>query len=315
MTERMRLVYFGSGAFGMPTLARLVGSQDVALVVTQPDRRAGRGRHLTPTPVAEYASEHGIETLKPDDVNAAEVVERIRAIAADAFVVIAFGQKLGVSLLDGVFAINLHGSLLPRYRGAAPINWAMIGGETETGVSVITLAQRMDAGEILATRSTAIDPLETAGELHDRLALLGPEAVVAALTAWRAGTLDAQVQDDAAATRAPKLAKTDGTVCFDRPAAAVRGRVHGLTPWPGCIVDMSRPPEAPSGSLKLLRVESIATDAGGPPGALAEDGLVACAEGAVRLLEVQPPGGRAMTFEAYRNGHGIVSGTVLGPRR
>src|SRR5688572_4055507 len=146
----MRLVFFGSGAFGVPTFNCLEEVHDIALVVTQPDRPAGRNRALTPTPIAEYATQRRLEIIKPEKVNDAGVIERIRAAEADAFVVIAFGQKLGKALLKDRFAINLHGSLLPKYRGAAPINWAMINGEAETGVSVITLADRMDCGEILA---------------------------------------------------------------------------------------------------------------------------------------------------------------------
>src|SRR5262245_36265216 len=143
----MRLVYFGSGAFGLPTFRRLQAEHDVALVVTQPDRRAGRNRALAATSIAEFAAQTGASIIKPERVNEPAVVDQIRSVGADAFIVIAFGQKLGRSLLSGVFAINLHGSLLPKYRGAAPINWAIINGETETGLSVIALADQMDAGD------------------------------------------------------------------------------------------------------------------------------------------------------------------------
>ncbi|MBT8485474.1 MAG: methionyl-tRNA formyltransferase, partial [Phycisphaerae bacterium] len=227
----MQLVYFGSGVFGLPTLERLARDHQVRLVVSQPDRPAGRSRHPVPTPISSFATSAGLPVLRPERMDAPGVVEAIRAVDADAFVVIAYGHKLPAALLDDRFAINLHASLLPKYRGAAPINWAMINGESETGVSVITLAERMDAGLVLARRRLAIDARETAGELHDRLAELGPEIVQEVLSAQQTGTLRGVAQDPAEVSWAPRLKKADGTVDFDRPAVAVRQRIHGLTPW------------------------------------------------------------------------------------
>lgn len=304
----MNLVYFGSGSFGVPTLDRLRAVHRIQLVITQPDRPAGRRRRLSPTPVARYAGEHGIETIKPADVNDVEAVTRIRAVAPDAFVVIAFGQKLGPELLDGMFAVNLHASLLPKYRGAAPVNWAIINGEAETGVSAITITRRIDAGDVLGQRVTRIDPMETAGELETRLAAMGPELMLDTLDRHETGTLRAHPQDDAAASHAPKLAKTDGTVRFDRPAAEIQRRVHGLNPWPGCTVTLD------GVALRLRRVAVVEGPVtAGPPGRFLDDDTVACASGRVRLLEVQPPGGTVMTFEAYRRGHRTAAGTEIGP--
>jgi methionyl-tRNA formyltransferase len=308
----MRLVYFGSGVFGLPTLHRLVEAHDVVLVVTQPDRPAGRKQRLTPTPIAQFAADRGIPTIKPQSPNEPAVIEEIRGRGAEAFIVIAYAHKLGADLIGDTFAINLHASLLPKYRGAAPINWAMINGERQTGLSIITLAQTMDAGSILAQRITEIDPMETAGELHDRLAEMGPDLVLETLHRHRAGTLDPQPQDDSAATRAPRLSKADGTVSFDQPAEAVRCRVHGLTPWPGCTVMLDDAP------LRLLRVEEAAPGMGPDqsvetPGAILDDLTVACNPGAVRLLSVQPPGGKSMTFQAYCNGHQVSPGAMMRP--
>jgi methionyl-tRNA formyltransferase len=308
----MRLVFFGSGSFGLPTLRRLVDMHDVALVVTQPDRPAGRKRVLTPTPIGEFAAGHGLPIIRPETPNLDEIIERVHAVNADAYVVIAYGHKLKPELLGETFAINLHGSLLPKYRGAAPINWAMIEGETETGVSVITLAQRMDAGEILAQRVTPIDPHETAGELHDRLAGLGPEAFCDVLASYEAGTLQPITQSESLATPAPKLSKRDGTVDFDQPAARVRARVHGLTPWPGCAVRID------GREVKLIRVEEVDDAkaralAGAKPqaaGTIVESGVIVCNPGAVRVLEIQPPGKRIMTYEEYQRGHPIPIGAV-----
>ncbi len=300
----MRLIYFGSGEFGLPTLERLANDHEVALVVTQPDRPAGRNRRLTPTPAAEFARTQRLDLIKPVDVNDADTTRRIRELDADAWVVVAFGQKLGPQLLAGAFAINLHGSLLPKFRGAAPINWAIINGERETGVSVIEVAKRMDAGAVLGQASTPIDPSETAGELHDRLAQAGPELIENVLRDFQAGDLDPKPQDESRATHAPKLTKSDGTVKFDQPAAAVRNRIHGLTPWPGCTIALNDRP------LRVLRAEVVEQRTEFlEPGVILENMSVSCAPGSIRLLEVQPPGGRVMSFRDYLNGQPVPVGS------
>ena len=255
-SDKLRLIFFGSGAFGLPTLERLAAEHHIALIVTQPDRPAGRRRALTPTPIGAFAAERRLPVIKPLDPNDPAVIADIHAQNADAFVVIAYGHKLSPPLLGEHFAINLHASLLPKFRGAAPINWAMINNEPETGISVITLAQQMDAGEILAQQATPIHPRETAGELHDRLALLGPDAISRTLRNWQANSLKPIPQHHAHASRAPKLAKADGTVNFNQPAPNVRARIHGLTPWPGCTVTLA------GRSVKLLRVQDRPEPAG-----------------------------------------------------
>lgn len=305
----MRLVYFGSGEFGVPTFRRLAREHEIELVVTQPDRPAGRKRESTPTPIAVAAEGLGLPISKPEKVNDEDVVSAIRAAGADAFVVIAYGQKLGQRLLQGMFAINLHASLLPRHRGAAPVNWAIIRGDATTGVSVITLADRMDAGDILGQAVTPIDPMETAGELHDRLSLLGPDLVSEVLARSQTGRLTRQPQDERQATQAPKFTKADGTVSFDQPAAMVRNRIHGLTPWPGCWVELDGKP------LRLHRVfvTSDNETADAPPGTMLDGDRVLCAPGSVRLLAVQAPGGKVMAFSAYRMGHPVSTGALLRP--
>jgi methionyl-tRNA formyltransferase len=304
----MRLVYFGSGTFGLPTLEKLGRVHDVALVVSQPDRPAGRNLQPAPTPVARYAADHGLSIHKPADVNDPASLERIRAAEPAAFVVVAFGQKLGPPLLELSYPINLHASLLPRYRGAAPINWAIINGETETGVTVIQMTGRVDAGAILGRRAARIDPMETAGELEARLSLLGPELVVETLDLFESGRLHPEPQDESRACRGPRLSKSDGTTGFARPAAEVQRRIHGLVPWPGCTVRLGGQP---------LRLERAAVLAGGElagvPGSILADGTVACSPGRLKLLVVQPPGGRKMTLEAYLRGRAAPPGAVLEP--
>lgn len=318
----MRIVYFGSGAFGLPTLERLAREHEVVGVVTQPDRPAGRGKALTPTPVGAWAAAHAADTpvWKPENVNEPGVTAEVRAASADAWVVIAFGQKLSPALLSGRFAVNLHASLLPRWRGAAPINHAILAGDAETGVTVITLADRMDAGLILGEARTAIDPSETAGELHDRLALLGPETVGRVLaeqaSAPAFGTPGfapiGRRQDESLVTKAPKLSKEMGWVDFAEPAERCRRRVHGLAPWPGVAVRFGAEP------LKLLRVQAEGSEheqgAVGAPGELLDvkEGRVACGSGtALRLLEVQPSGSRAMLWSDFARGRTLAPGTLV----
>ncbi|MEM7624027.1 MAG: methionyl-tRNA formyltransferase [Planctomycetota bacterium] len=313
----MRLIYFGSGAFGLPTLERLADGHDVVAVVSQPDKPAGRKRELTPTPIAAWAEQRGLPVLKSDDVNTVEFVAQVAGFEPDASVVIAFGQKLSPELIGamGRLAINVHSSLLPKFRGAAPINWAMIADEPVTGVSVIGLAQKMDAGEIYAVAETPIDPRETAGELHDRLAALGPDCVDRVLADLEAETLSPIVQDHAAATRAPKFKKSDGTVDFDQPAAKVRARVHGLTPWPGCRVTWTSAALGTAETLILRRVADHAEAAAAlpGPGVVQRDLKVACGSGVLELLEVQAPGGKTLPFTEFLKGHPIVAGDLLSP--
>ena len=321
----MRVVFLGSGAFGLPTLEAIAASHEVPLVVSQPDRPAGRGRRETPTPIAARvladhdAGARGLATTalhRTDAVNGSEALTAIEVARPDALVVIAFGQKLGTELLADRFAINLHASLLPRWRGAAPINRAMMAGDPVSGISVISLASRMDAGEVHALRETPIDPTETAGELHDRLAALGPEAVLEVLERLADGRTESVSQDESLVTHAAKLGRKDATVDFSVPASTVRAMAHGLVPWPGCEVSVSLP-EGESGRERLrihrLMVDSHDAISERPVGSVDEDGLVACGRGLVRLLEVQIAGGRVLEWQDFHRGRPLPEGTVLRP--
>jgi methionyl-tRNA formyltransferase len=320
----MRVAFFGSGAFGLPTLERLSREHSVRLVVSQPDRPAGRGGKITPTPIAAWATEHlaDVPLRKPESVSDPTVVNEIRSIAGpevvDAWVVIAFGQKLPPALLEGVSAMNLHASLLPRWRGAAPINAAVLAGDAETGNSVITLAQRMDAGVVLATSRRLITPEITAGELHDLLASDGPALVMEVLAGLERERLrrpelnisdlrlsGSFVQDDRHATKAPKLSKADDWLDLGASAEGCRRRVHGLTPWPGVSGVLA------GVTLKLLRVEALRRDSEEAAGRLYDPagGLVACGSDTLRLVEVQPAGGKAMAWGEFSRGRAGVLGT------
>lgn len=317
----MRLVYFGSGAFGLPTLGHLWKRHTVVGVVSQPDRPAGRGSRLTPTPIAAWVrAEHPSTTLlQPAKVNDPGVVEKIRGLDAEAFVVIAFGQKLGRALLEGMFAINLHASLLPRWRGAAPINASVLAGDGETGNSVITLADRMDAGLVLGQSRRVIDPLLTAGELHDLLAGDGPGLVESVLEQRRAGSLTPVTQDESLLTIASKLSKNDDAIDFHQRADFCRRQVHALTPWPGITVVMQT--GGTSGTIgepiKLLRVQAAGAGHEQPVGTIIDPagGVVACGHGTLlRLLEVQPAGKRPMPWADFARGRAIPPpppGTIL----
>jgi methionyl-tRNA formyltransferase len=328
----MRLVFFGSGAFGLPTLAALAREHELLGVVSQPDRPAGRGGKVTPTPIAAFAQEHlrHVPLLRPEKCNQPEIVEAIRAWPADAWVVIAFGQKLSKLLLADRFAINLHASLLPRWRGAAPINAAILGGDTRTGNSVITLADRMDAGLILGTSERDIDPDVTAGKLHDLLSSDGPALVERVLAQHRTSTLTPTTQDESLVTIAGKLSKDDDNIDFHQPADFLRRQVHALTPWPGISVVTLGPGESVGEApiarqpMKLLRVRTlpnqpITPDPArpiSPAGTLIDltRGLVACGhDSLLQLVEIQPSGKRAMSWGDYARGAGrsLVPGSRL----
>ncbi len=301
---RLRVLFLGSGAFGLPTIEALAANHDLVGVVTQPDRPAGRGMKLTPSPIGQWAAQSLApeSVFKPENINEPSVVAALHALRADAWVVIAYGQKLGAPLLDGVFAINLHASLLPRWRGAAPINHAIWAGDAITGNSVITLADRMDAGFVLAQSERAVDPLLTAGEMHDLLASDGPAVMLGVLDDHAHDRVRMESQDESLVTHARKLSKADGVIDPEWPAAQIRRTVHGLTPWPGVAAILDGVP------MKLLRVQDLPShseSAGAEPGSLLDpkDGLIACAPGtALRLLEVQPLGKRAMRWDEFASG-------------
>lgn len=310
----MRLVFLGSGAFGIPTLQALAREHEIALVVTQPDKPAGRDMRLTPTPVGAWAAQHlpGAALLKPAKINEPGVVAQVRGIDAEAWVVIAFGQKLGAPLLADRFAINLHASLLPRWRGAAPINHAILAGDAESGNSVIALAERMDAGVVYAQSRLPITSRLTAGDLHDLLAADGPELVLRVLEQRRSGSERGVAQNESLVTLAGKLSKADGWVDFSAPAEECCRRINGLSPWPGVSATLRGEP------VKLLRAETgpVGAQESGvhAPGSFLDPigGIVACANGtALRLLEAQGAGKRAMMWDEFARGRRIERAEML----
>lgn len=309
----MRIAFLGSGHFALPTLKWLAASDhEIPLVVTQPAKGSGRGRRTARTPVAATADQLGLPITEDEDVNLSGLTSKMTELSVDLVLVIAFGQKLGPDLINApqCGCVNLHASLLPKYRGAAPINWAIMRGEPRTGCTVFRLAERMDAGPIISSRSTAIEPEETAGELHDRLAAIGVDAVRDALELFQAGKRpEGQVQDDSLATTAPKLKKSDGLVRFDRGAEEVANHILGVTPWPGASAKFESMDDRWE-NLQILRAR-IAEDSTSPdlpPGTVDARRYVAAADGFVEILEVKPTSGRTMGWRDYVNGRHVEAG-------
>ena len=299
MPDRLTVIFAGSGAFGLPTLRALVERHEVARVYTQPDRPAGRGKKLTPTPVAAWADENGLNAVRTGDFNAEELPD------AHVLVVIAFGQKIGQHQTNAprLGAVNLHASRLPKYRGAAPIHHALLNGETVVGNSVIRLAERMDAGAVLGQSELAVRPFETTGELHDRLADDGADLLPRVLAKLAAGTAVERAQDESQATAAPKLSRADAALNFDDAATTLAARVNALSPWPGCRVTIG------GESLTLLR--AAAEPGSGTPGKIDADGLIGTIDGRLRIIDLQPAGKRPMPLPAYRNGRRWDAGMVV----
>uniref|UniRef100_A0A831XGM6 Methionyl-tRNA formyltransferase n=1 Tax=Geobacter metallireducens TaxID=28232 RepID=A0A831XGM6_GEOME len=310
----LRIVFMGTPDFACPTLTRLIErGEDVIAVVTQPDRPKGRGQKLMPPPVKVIAEEHGIPVLQPLKVRAPEVVAQIRELNPDLIVVVAFGQILPQSLLDipRYGCINIHASLLPRYRGAAPLNWCLINGETETGITTMMMDAGLDTGDMLVKRSIPIGPDEDAQSLHDRLSLLGADTIDETLDRLMAGTLTREKQDDSLTCYAPMLKKEDGLIDWTREPRQIKNLVRGFTPWPGAYTFLDNK------TLKLFKV-SVAEEAGTPGEVIAagKDGIVvACGSGSIRIEELQLEGRKRLTAAEFLAGYRLEPGSRLGACR
>ncbi|RMG10269.1 MAG: methionyl-tRNA formyltransferase [Planctomycetota bacterium] len=310
----MRIAFFGSDAFAVPSLEALAAAgHEVALVVTNPDRPRGRSGTPRPTPVKEVALRLGAPVLQPEGRPRRATREAVERSDADLGVVVAYGQYLGKRLREAPrlgYSINLHASLLPRWRGAAPVAAALLAGDPVTGVSVQKVDRRMDAGDVLARREVPVAPEDTRGSLRARLATEGAALLVEAVEAIARGEARFEAQDEAQATHAPLLRKEDGRLDLARGARELDRRVRATTPWPGAFLEL------PRGRLKVLSARPLdGGRAGADPGTvlgLAEEGLlVATGEGVLELLEVQPPGKRPMSGRAYANGRRLAAGVPL----
>ena len=312
----MTVVFLGSGAFGIPCLNALLQSpHDLALVVSQPPRLGGRGRKPLATPVSQWAAEQGIPCRESEDTNATAAIAAIRAHRPHLIVVIAFGQKIGPELigLPPKGAINVHASILPRWRGAAPINWALLNGDAVTGVSIITLADKMDAGDVLGTAATPVEPNETAGHLHDRLADLAPALLLETIEQLDEGTAVFTPQDHNLATLAPKMKKRDGFLDFSQSAEILERRVRAFWPWPGAGATYVSAATGKSTRVTLARVQIVprGPTTGAATGTLDETLNVVCGKDALKLIELKPAGAQLMSFGDFVNGRKTAPGDKL----
>ena len=307
----MRVVYFGSGAFAVPSLRWLVNSRhEVVLVVTQPDKPAGRGKKLMPTPVAERAMEEGLPLEKVENVNDPSFIDQLKTFNADIGVVAAFGQKVlePVRLVFPSECINLHASLLPKYRGAAPINAAILAGETKTGVTAFRLVDRMDAGPMLVKRETRIGVQENAGALHDRLAGVACDALDATLQLYEQDPLPpGEPQDESEATKAPKLKKSDGYIDFTTTAVHIERLTRAMSPWPGARCELVYG-EGKRAAVTLQSVTAIPTPTDGKPGEVSPELTVATGDGVIEIHGLQPAGKMPMSWQDFVNGRHVKPG-------
>ncbi|MEK6644029.1 MAG: methionyl-tRNA formyltransferase [Planctomycetota bacterium] len=308
----MRIAFFGSGEFALPTFDSIrMDGHEIVIVVSQPDKVRGRGKDVTPTPVKAAALGEGLEVLTPTDVNVAEVVAKIKAARADLAYVAAFGQKIGQELLNAfpVGIVNLHGSLLPAWRGAAPIQRSVMNGDHETGVTVFRIVEKMDAGPVLMMRRTAIGDTETADELHDRLSRIGCDAVRETLRLLTTEpTAPGESQDESRATLAPKLKKTDGHISFDHSTLALAHRICGMWSWPGAACRFVSVDGRRDEVVILARARAYQgrpDSAGLTPGTLTELLNVRTSDGELEILEIKPSGGSLMEWRDYVNGRHV----------
>jgi methionyl-tRNA formyltransferase len=307
----MRLAFLGTPAFAVPALEAIAQIHDVILVVTQPDRPKGRGQELAESPIKQAALRLGRPVFQPERIRRPEAQAHLEALKPEIMVVVGYGQIIPQSVIDiaprGI--VNVHASLLPKYRGAAPIQWAIVNGEKVTGVTTMQINAGLDTGDILLARETTIDPDETAVDLSARLARMGAELLVETLDGLSRAAIAPQKQDDAQASLAPILKKEDGAIHWTEPAAALHNRVRGLVPWPGGNTRFR------GQLLQIWRSRVTADRSGLPPGRiLAGAGFrVACGDGVVlELIEVQLEGRKRMSGEAFANGQRLNENDILG---
>jgi methionyl-tRNA formyltransferase len=313
----MRVVFLGSGAIGVPSLKALAagGPHEVQAVFTQPDRPAGREMKLRAPPIKVAARDLGLPVHQPAKIRAPEALAILGELQPDIIVVAAYGQLLRKSLLSlpRLGCINIHASLLPRHRGAAPVQAAILEGDSETGITIMQVDEGLDTGDILVQVATAIGAEETAGNLHDRLALLAPAALLETLDLLHRGIADPRHQDPALATYAPKIRHQDGEIDWNKPAVEIERRIRAMTPWPGAYTStLLRNART---TLKVHRARAR-EEIEGSPGtivAVSDHGiLVATERGGILLQDVQIPGGKRLPAGDFLRGHPIAPGLRLG---
>ncbi len=308
----MRIVFMGTPDFAVPSLAALMEKHDVILVITQPDKPKGRGKKMVFPPVKAFAAEHDIPVLQPEKVREHEFVEKLRACAPDLIAVAAFGQILPESILQipKYGCINVHGSLLPKYRGAAPMQWALIDGESVTGITTMYMAKGLDSGDMLLKKEVAITPEDTFATLHDKMAQTGAALLLETLDGLEKGTISRIQQDHDAATYAPMITKETGHIDWSKNALDIIHLMHGLDPAPAAYTMYE------DEVLKLYQAEKTeiapANAAFGEIVAVLKKGFaVRCGDGCLLVTELQARGGKRMAADAYLRGHAMKEGVLL----
>ena len=301
MSARPRIVFMGTPEFSVPALKALIDHAEVLAVYTQPDKPVGRGLQMQPSPVKRAAMERRIPVFTPEKVSLPEEVERLRAYQADFFVIVAYGQILKLPVIEAprYGTINIHSSLLPRWRGAAPIHWALLSGDAETGITTMMIVPKLDAGDILLQEKTPITDEDTAQSLHDRLSEMGAKLILPTLQGLMDGTLKPRPQDETQVTYAHKLTKEMEVLDWTKAASEIDRSVRALNPWPGTRI------EDQGLKLKIKKGAPDAHTANANPGALFQrfGGLyAACGRGSYRILEVQEEGKKAISANDFLNG-------------
>ena len=316
MNLPLRLAFMGSPDFAIPVLAALVeAGHNVVCVYSQPPRRAGRGKQLRPTPVQSWAETAGVETRTPVSLKKQDAQQAFADLDLDAAIVVAYGLILPQAILDAprLGCMNLHASLLPRWRGAAPIQRAIMAGDEMTGVEAMVMEAGLDTGPVLATEKTRIFPFDTAGSLHDRLAGLAADLAVRALEGWASGALMPQPQSDDGITYAHKLTSEDQRIDWHRSAKDIDCQIRGLSPFPGAWFEYAPKPGDPPLRIKVLESRFEPASAVVDPGTLVDDTLgIACGDGGiVRLSRLQKPGAKPMEAADFLRGMSLPAGTRL----
>ncbi len=312
MKERYTIIFMGTPDFAVPSLQALIqNGYDVALVITQPDRRKGRGRQLTAPPVKIKALELNLKLLQPAKLNEQKFLGQIRRIQPDYLIVIAYGHILSEKILQlpTSGAINVHASLLPKYRGPAPIQWAILNGAAQTGVTTMYMDKGLDTGDILLSRAEPILPEDTAATLHDRLAQTGADLLIKTLGGLAAGKITPRQQDHSQATHAPLLKKQDGRIDWQRPAQELETFIRGMTPWPGAFTFHNE------SRLKIFKAAPITEHVSEPAGTVLKtfpgELAVATGKGVLSILEIQGSSGKRLAIADFLRGYKLSPGALL----
>lgn len=308
----MKVLFMGTPDFAVPVLEALIEKHEVVAVVSQPDKPKGRGKKLMPTPVKEVALKHNIDVYQPERIKNEDFVEVLKGIEADIYVVVAYGQILSQEILDipKFGCINVHGSLLPKYRGAAPIQWSIINGEDVTGVTIMYMIKELDAGDMILKKEIDIEKEDTYETLHDKMAIVGAEALIEAIELIESGKVKAERQDDSLSTYAPMISKDMGRIDWNKSSVEIKNKIRGFNPFPACFSEYK------GEVLKIFKAEEVECNKQAKAGEIIEVDskkgfTVKTGDSALLIKEIQAKGGKKMNSCDYMRGHSIEVGEIL----